>query len=372
MKVGLIVNPIAGMGGRVGLKGTDNVLKLAIKKGAEPTSPKRATEFLQELKKKMLETRIDIVTCPSVMGQDEAEAAKFEVEILPMTIGMQTTAEDTKSAVQLLIAENVDLIVFVGGDGTAKDILDTLQSCPEIPVLGVPSGVKMYSGIFAVNPSDAAEVLLAFSRKEAEVTDFEIIDADEAAIRSDHFSVKLHGYLKGPFLPAHIQGSKQMSPETVDEVDSQKAIGRFIIEEVPPDATMILGPGTTVKQVAELLNVKKTILGVDLLKEGKVILDADERRLLEEVHDWSKTWIIVSPIGHQGILFGRGNQQISPKVIKLVGKRHIIVAATKSKLQSIEGNVLRIDTGNAEIDRMLKGYIKVATDYREWRLVEVH
>lgn len=371
MRVGFIVNPIAGMGGKVGLKGTDNILKLAIKKGAESVSPKRATEFLQELKKNMFETRIEIVTCPGVMGRDEAEAAKFDAEILPMEIGEETTAKDTKNAVQLLIAEKVDLMVFVGGDGTAKDVLDTLLNRSQVPVLGVPSGVKMYSGIFAVNPSDAAEVVLAFARKEAAVTDFEIMDADENAIRSDHFSVKLHGYLKGPFLPARIQGSKQISPETVDETDSQKAIGRFIIEEIPQNATLILGPGTTVKEVAELLNVKKTVLGVDLFKEGKVMLDANERRLLEEVDDWSKTWIIVSPIGHQGILFGRGNQQISPKVIELVGKQHIIVAATKSKLQSIEGNGLRVDTGNTEVDRMLKGYIKVVTDYREWRLVKV-
>jgi predicted polyphosphate/ATP-dependent NAD kinase len=229
----------------------------------------------------------------------------------------------------------------------------------------------MYSGIFAVNPADAVDVVLAFTQKQAEVTDFEVMDTDEKAIRSDAFIVKLHGFLKGPFLPAHIQGSKQVSPETVDERENQIAIARFVIEEMPANATWILGPGTTVKCIAELLGVGKTVLGVDICRKGKVILDVDEKRILSEVEDWQNAWIVLSPIGRQGILLGRGNQQISPKVIKKVGKQRIIVAATRSKLQSIEGSVLRVDTGDAETDRMLKGFIRVVQDYREWRLVPV-
>ncbi|MDH5460152.1 MAG: ATP-NAD kinase, partial [Candidatus Bathyarchaeota archaeon] len=145
----------------------------------------------------------------------------------------------------------------------------------------------------------------------------------------------------------------------------------FIIEEMQPEATYILGPGTTVKRIAELLGVEKTVLGVDVYKNGKVVLDVDEKKILEEVKDWRNTWIILSPIGHQGILLGRGNQQISPEIIKCVGKQRIIVAATKSKLQSIDGSVLRVDTGDVEVDNMLKGYIRVVTDYREWRLMPV-
>jgi predicted polyphosphate/ATP-dependent NAD kinase len=288
-----------------------------------------------------------------------------------MKIGKETSAEDTKTAVKLLIKAKVNLIVFVGGDGTAKDIFDAMQGYGEVPVLGVPSGVKIYSGIFAVNPSDAVNVVLTFAGNQAEIAEFEIMDADEKAIRSDTFTVKLHGFLKGPFVPMRIQGSKQISPETVDEKENQTAIARYIIDEVQPDVTYMLGPGTTVKRIAELLGVEKTVLGVDIYKKGKVILDVDERRIFEEVEDWQNTWIILSPIGHQGILLGRGNQQISPEIIKRVGKQHIIVAATKSKLQSIEGNVLRVDTGDAEVDNMLKGYIKVVTDYREWRLMQV-
>ncbi|MCK4668928.1 NAD(+)/NADH kinase, partial [Candidatus Bathyarchaeota archaeon] len=181
MKLGFIVNPIAGMGGRVGLKGTDGVLKEAIAKGARPLAPTRATEFLRTLKENMKETHIEILTCPGIMGEEEAKAASVPVQVLPMKIREDTTAEDTKTAIKLMV--KVDLIVFVGGDGTAKDIFDAMQDLREVFVLGVPSGVKMYSGIFAVNPSDAADVVLAFARNQAEITEFEIMDADEEAIR---------------------------------------------------------------------------------------------------------------------------------------------------------------------------------------------
>jgi len=371
MKLGFIVNPIAGMGGRVGLKGTDGVLKEAIVKGAKPVAPKRAVEFLQELRENMMEATIKVLTCPGIMGEKEAETASFTVQVLPMKIGKETSAEDTKTAVKLLTAAKVDLIVFVGGDGTAKDIFDAMKCYGDVPVLGVPSGVKMYSGIFAVSPPDAVDVALAFAENQAEIAEFEIMDADEKAIRSDAFSVKLHGFVKGPFVPMRIQGSKQVSPETVDEKENQTAIARFIIEEMKPEAIYILGPGTTVKCIAELLGVEKTVLGVDVYKNGKVIFDVNEEVILKEVEDWQNTWIILSPIGHQGILLGRGNQQIAPEIIKRVGKQRIIVAATKNKLQSIDGGILRVDTGDAEADDMLKGYIKIVTDYREWRLMPV-
>jgi predicted polyphosphate/ATP-dependent NAD kinase len=371
MLLGFIVNPIAGMGGKVGLKGTDGVLKKAIARGAKPVAPQRAIEFLQKLKENLEEKKIEVLTCPSIMGAEEARKAEFPAKVLQMKIGKETSAKDTKKAVRLLSAAKVNLIVFVGGDGTAKDIFDAMKECDEIPVLGVPSGVKMYSGVFAVNPLDAVNVVLAFAKKQAEIAEFEVMDADEEAIRSDTFAVKLHGFLKGPFVPMRIQGSKQISPETVDEKDNQIAIARFIIEEMQPNVTYILGPGTTVKRIAELLGVEKTVLGVDVYRKGKVTLDVDEKRILEDVDDWQNTWIILSPIGHQGILLGRGNQQISPEIVKRVGKERIIVVATRNKLQSIDGGVLRVDTRDVETDKMLRGYVRVVMDYKEWRLVPV-
>lgn len=369
--MGLIVNPIAGMGGRVGLKGTDDVLEEAIARGAEPIASRRATQFLLVLKGSMKELSIDVVTCPGQMGEDEAKAAGILVSVLPMRARKKTSVEDTKRAVELMGEMPVDLVAFVGGDGTARDVFNAMKGLNEAPVLGVPSGVKMYSSVFAVNPSDAADVVLAFVRGEAETVDFEIMDADEKAIRRDALSVKLHGYLKGPFLPMHIQSSKQLSPTTTNEKENQVAIARFIVEEMDTEGNYILGPGTTVQRIAESLGVEKTVLGVDIYRRDYVTLDANEEQILAEVQDWQNTWIILSPIGRQGMLLGRGNQQISPRVIKRVGKSKTIVAATKNKLQSIESSILRVDTGDADVDCMFRGYIKVVTDYREWRMVKV-
>jgi predicted polyphosphate/ATP-dependent NAD kinase len=372
LKLGFLVNPVAGMGGKIGLKGTDNVAENAKKLGAKPIAPTRAKEFLQKLKTIELNEPLELITCPSPMGEKEVKEADFTAKILPMKLKPKTTAEDTKNAVKLLTKTKVDLIVFVGGDGTARDILDALQhEKTSIPVLGVPSGVKMYSGIFAISPSDAVMVVGAFTKKEASTTEFEIMDADETVIRSDQFSLRLYGFLTGPFLPMRVQGSKQVSPETLDEHENQLAIARFIVENMDSNGTYILGPGTTVKCVADLLSVEKILLGVDLYSRGKLIKDVNEAKLLSEIRDWRNTWIILSPIGRQGVLLGRGNQQISPEIVRRVGKERIIVGATRSKLQGIEGEVLRVDTGDADVDAMMRGYIRVVTDYKEWRLVQV-
>jgi len=364
MRLGFIVNPVAGMGGKVGLKGTDGVLMSAVAKGALPFAPQRAIEFLRELKPHV-GNGIEILCCPASMGALEAAAADISFKVLPMTLGKETTAKDTENAVKVLNKAEVDLIVFVGGDGTARDILDAAKEGSGTPFLGVPAGVKMYSGIFAVNPTDAAKAVVAFAEHRAEIADFEVMDANENAIRDDVFDVKLYGCLRGISVPALIQGSKEISPETRSETESQAAIAKYVVEELPKDATLILGPGTTIEKIAGLLGVKKTVLGVDLYRNGGIILDVDEETLLKGVKDWHSTWIILSPIGHQGILLGRGNQQISPEVVKHVGKKHILVVATLSKLGTIETKTLRVDTGDHEVDESLRGELMVITGYRE-------
>jgi len=369
--MGFLVNPIAGLGGRVGLKGTDNISRKAFAMGAKPVSPIKAVEFLTRLKELKLTGKISLLTCPGAMGEDEVKSAGLKAETLSMHIGAETSADDTKLAVKLMIKNSVDLIVFVGGDGTARDMFDALNGKTTTAVLGVPSGVKMYSGIFAASVFDAADVVKAFVDGEAQIMDFEIVDADEERIRSDRFSARLYGFLKGPFVPMRLLGSKQISPETLDAHENQMAVARFVIEEMNPQATYILGPGTTIKRIADLLGVEKTLLGVDIYRDQKIIKDVNEERILREIKDWSNAWIVLSPIGRQGMLLGRGNQQISPEIIRRVRKENLIVAATKGKIQGIEGGVLRVDTGDSQVDEMLRGYIKVATDYREWRLMQI-
>jgi predicted polyphosphate/ATP-dependent NAD kinase len=201
--------------------------------------------------------------------------------------------------------------------------------------------------------------------------DFEIMDVNETAVREDRLSANLYGLLKGPFVPMRLVGSKQVSPETLDEHENQMATARSIVESLDPKATYILGPGTTIKCITDLLGVEKTLLGVDIYRDNTAIRDVNEQKMLQEIRDWQNVWIMLSPIGRQGMLLGRGNQQISPEIIKRVGREKIIVAATRNKIQGIEGNTLRVDTGDPEVDNMLRGYIKVVTDYREWKLMQV-
>jgi len=374
MLVGLIINPIAGMGGRVGLKGTDGVIDEAIKRGATPIAPGRATEFLQTLESlHIAPSRLELVVCPKQMGEDVTRAAGFSYNVVDVTVTEKTNSDDTKNCVQSLYKAGVRLLVFVGGDGTARDILDAIteNNLEDLAVIGVPSGVKMYSGIFVVNPPDAAEVVRLVLDGGAGVAEFEIMDADEKAFREDRFIIKLYGYMKGPSVPARFQGAKQASPETINEHEAQEAIAKYIIEQMIPDGTYILGPGTTVKTLTDLLGVKKTTLGVDVYQHGTMVQDVNEARIIKLVEDFSKTWIVVSPIGHQGMLFGRGNQQISPGVIERVGREHIFVISTPSKLRGIESETLKVDTGDPSVDELLRGYIRIITDYNEIRLMKI-
>ena len=374
MLVGLLVNPIAGMGGRVGLKGTDGVVDEAIKRGATPIAPGRAKEFLQTLESLHIDPSLmELVVCPKQMGEDVTQAVGLSYNVAEVTVTEKTGSDDTRNCVQALYKAGVRLLVFVGGDGTARDILDeiTENGMDDLLVIGVPSGVKMYSGIFVVNPPDAAEVVRLVLAGGAGVAEFEIMDADEEAFREDRFIINLYGYMNGPSVPARFQGAKQASPETINEHEAQEAIAKYIIEQMTPDGTYILGPGTTVKTVTDMLNVKKTTLGVDVYQNGTMEQDVNEARIIKLVEDFSKTWIVVSPIGHQGMLFGRGNQQISPGVIERVGKEHIFVISTPSKLRGIDGETLKVDTGDSSVDELLRGYIRVITDYNEIRLMQV-
>jgi predicted polyphosphate/ATP-dependent NAD kinase len=374
MNLGLLVNPIAGMGGRVGLKGTDGVVEEAIKRGATPVSPARAVEFLQALEPLVQSnSKINLWVCPLQMGEDVTQEVGLEHRVIDVEISDTTSSEDTHQCIRSLYQAGVRLVVFVGGDGTARDILDTImkEKLDDLHILGVPSGVKMYSGIFVVNPTDAAEVVRLVLEDGAGTAEYEIMDADEDAYREDRFIIRLYGYMKGPAVPARFQGAKQASPETIDEHEAQEAIAKYIIEQMIPDGTYILGPGTTVKTVTDLLGVKKTTLGVDIYHRGSIYNDVNEIQIIQLVDDFSKTWIVVSPIGHQGILFGRGNQQISPGIIERVGRDHIFVISTLSKLKGIDGETLKVDTGDFLLDEVLRGYIRVITDYNEIRLVRI-
>jgi len=229
----------------------------------------------------------------------------------------------------------------------------------------------MHSAVFAFTPAEAAELLQAFVRGQAKIAELEVLDVDEEAARKDDLSVKLYGYMKSVYVPSLVQLGKQASQGTDDELENQRAIAKSLAEEMRRGDTYIMGPGTTVRELARLLGIGKTLLGVDIYRDGEVHFDVSEKQILDTVRNWSRTWIVVSPIGRQGVIFGRGNLQISSAVLERVRRDRILVIATLTKISGIEAGVLRVDCGDPVVNETLKGYIRVLTDYREWRMMKV-
>jgi len=366
-KMGFIINPVAGMGGAVGLKGTDGeeTLRKAIALGAKPIAPIRARIFLSHLKN--MHCKVCLLAAAGKMGGLEAEETGFAY----VPIGQlkeKTRPSDTKNSAELMMKEDVDLIVFCGGDGTARDLMDVVDL--KIPVLGVPTGVKMHSAVFAVNPEAAARIAARFLSDGLPLKEAEVMDVDEEAFRQGRLSAKLYGYMLVPYEAEYIQSVKMPSSRSEGELRNQAAIAVYFIEKImEPNVVYILGPGTTTRTIADLLDQKKTLLGVDLLLNNKIVeRDVNEKRILRYIEK-REAKIVVTPIGGQGFIFGRGNQQISPKVIRKVGIQNIIVISTKNKLRNIR--FLKVDTGDPELDQKLKGDIDVIIDYNQTIKVSV-
>ena len=370
-KLGLIVNPIAGMGGKVGLKGTDSgrIVKRAMGMGATPVAPMRAVEALGRVAR--IRDEIELVTYPFEMGEEEAKECDLSPKVIGSIISGKTTATDTKNAAKEMRKLQVDLILFAGGDGTARDIYETIGQ--DVPALGIPAGVKMHSGIFAINPKRAGELCAKFLEGDASLREAEVMDIDEDAFRKGTLRARLFGYLRVPHERRLIQEVKSGTLDILDEKREQEAIAEYVVEKMDRDCYYILGSGTTVKAVADKFGIKKTLLGVDVIRNGTMVaMDLNEERLLRLLGRKAKAKIIVSPIGGQGFIFGRGNQQISPRVIKKIGRGNIIIMATKNKLLSIGiGQPLLVDTGDRTTDRLLQGYVRIIIGYNEEAMVNV-
>jgi predicted polyphosphate/ATP-dependent NAD kinase len=348
------------MGGAVGLKGTDGkaVLEKAISLGAKPVASQRAETFLAELAQ--VKGSLRLIVGAANMGEAEAEKCGFKADAKGESRN-DTTPEDTQKVAGEMVASGVDLLVFCGGDGTARDVLKAVGM--KVPVLGVPTGVKMHSAVFAVTPQAAARVAAEYLWGGLPVREAEVMDIDEEAFRQGHLSAELYGYTLSPYEPHLIQGNKLESPATESEVRNQAAIAVYVIEEMKPDVIYVIGPGTTTRTISDLLDQKKTLLGVDLFQNKKIIgSDVNERQILEALKGKTAK-IIVTPIGGQGFIFGRGNQQISAKVIREVGFENIVVVATKSKLDRLKS--LRVDTGDLKLDSEFRARgAGVVTDYK--------
>jgi len=375
-RLGLIVNPIAGMGGRVGLKGTDGPATpdRARELGALPLAPGKAESLLRLLGERLGPDGFDLLAAPGEMGEDEARSAGIGARVVGPDQSRRgdsgggrppaTTAEDTRTAAVELRDAGVDLLVFVGGDGTARDTCSAVGG--SVPVVGVPAGVKMHSAVFATSVRAGAEVVASYlaNPDPATCVDREVMDIDEEAARRGVVSASAFGALCVPPAGRLLQGLKAAS--AAGESVAMELLGAALERRVPAGDLVILGPGTTTRSIARRWDVPATLLGIDVLELGPggcarlVVADAAERELLE-VAAAQPTTIVVSPTGGQGFVLGRGNQPLSPALIRQVGLDRLVIVATPGKLASLGGRSLLLDTGDADLDRALSGYTRVVT-----------
>jgi predicted polyphosphate/ATP-dependent NAD kinase len=364
-RVGLIINPMAGMGGRVGLKGSDGkrIQDQARRLGAVPIAQERTLEALVLLQ--ALEGKLEFTTYPAEMGADTLQAAGLPMNMIGEIQSGQTTALDTVKAARDLQAWGVELLLFAGGDGTARDICTAIGT--NLPAIGIPSGVKILSGAYTINPLAAGRLARAYLDGEiAELRKVEVIDLDEEAFRRGVVNSKLYGYLQMPYQRGLVQARK--APSRFSEDVAVQAIAQDVIDQMDDSSIYIIGPGTTTRPILTRLGLTKTLIGIDVVyRKALIAADANEAQLLELLERYP-AFIVVTPIGGQGHIFGRGNQQLSPQVLRRVGKEHILVVSPIEKILTLDHRPLLVDTGDYELDRCLRGYIQVITGYQE-RLV---
>ncbi|MBD0410159.1 ATP-NAD kinase family protein [Pseudoalteromonas distincta] len=360
-KLGLIVNPVAGLGGTVALKGSDgaNTAAKAIELGAEPKANSRTKAALEVLLP--YKERLTIYTVNGDMGEQTAKALGFNVEVVYNT-SARTTPDDTEQAAKILKNFGVDLVLFAGGDGTARNICHAIEDT--IPVLGIPAGCKIHSGVYAITPKAAGRVVEMLVKGElVTLADADVMDIDEDAFRQGTVKAKRYGEMQTPSEVRYMQAVKNGGKETDELVLAD--IAAHVVSQMDEDTFYIMGSGSTVEAIMEEMGLENTLLGVDLIKDQTLVAqDLTAKQLLELTHDQS-TKLVITLIGGQGHIFGRGNQQLSPALIRAIGKENIIVVATKTKLQALNGRPLICDTGDDELDDELTGYIKVTTGFND-------
>ncbi|MDL2254063.1 ATP-NAD kinase family protein, partial [Ruminococcaceae bacterium OttesenSCG-928-I18] len=363
-KIGLIINPVAGVGGRVGLKGSDGeeIQKLAFEKGAEKESEKKTRIALRELEP--LKEELVFYTAPKMMGENLLQDMGFHYTVLG-TVGDVTTPKNTEEVAQAMKEEGVELLVFAGGDGTARNIFSALDL--RVPCLGVPAGVKIHSAVYANNPKSAGEAIFHYIQNKSNIRliQSEVMDIDEELFRKDIVKAKLFGYLSVPQLKNLMQNPKAGAKTEDHDVAGIADELRDKMAEMPSDTTYVFGTGSTTYNIMKMLGYEGSLLGVDVVKNGNVILkDAAEPQLYETI-DPGKTVLIVTLIGGQGHIFGRGNQQLSPRVIKSIGLDNIWIVSAANKLHDLCGRPLMVDTSDPELDREIAGYRKVIVGWQQ-------
>ncbi|PID42111.1 MAG: ATP-NAD kinase [Gammaproteobacteria bacterium] len=363
LSVGLIVNPIAGIGGKAALKGSDgDAATIARARGFRSAVTERVATFLAELD--AFRHQITLLTCQGEMGERVCRENAWQPATVVPVNHCPTTAGDTKKAALSLKAQGVDLLVFAGGDGTARDVFDAVGD--STLVVGLPSGVKMHSGVFAINPVAAARVVIMLIRGEVvSGRQGEVRDLDESLLRSGQVQSRYYGEMLTPQEGRYLQnvkcGGTEKESIVLDEIAS------YLYDNLVPDCLYVIGAGSTTQAVKQKLSDEPgTLLGVDIYRDEQIVAkDVDEPALFALLDQNNPVKLIVTFTGAQGYLFGRGNQQLSRRILQKIGRDNTIVIATKTKIKSLNGRPLLLDTGDIEFDRQLSGLIPVCTGYED-------
>ena len=374
-KLGLVINPIAGIGGSVALKGSDGMVMHALALGAKPLANARTKLALEIL----LPYQDDIViyTANDQMGEQCARELGFSVEVLYQAKHKQTNSADSQQAAQALLSQGVDIILFAGGDGTARDIANVVASddneYQQVPVLGIPAGCKIHSGVYAITPKAAGRIIELMVTKElVTLTTGDVMDIDESLFRQGIVKAKRYSEMKIPSELRYVQAVKSGGKES-DEFVLQD-IAANVIEEMNDydDRQFIIGSGSTTAFLMAELNLDNTLLGVDIVSEQTLsAADVTEAQLFKAISAYQGiSKLVITLIGGQGHVFGRGNQQLSPRVIRTIlaqpgGRDNIMIIATKAKLAALANKPLISDTGDSELDQQLSGFMPITTGYKD-------
>lgn len=367
-----MVNPIAGLGGSVALKGSDgeHTPEQALALGATPKANLRAKLALEVLLP--YKDNIIIYTASGDMGEDTAKSLGFTVAVIYQYSAKHSTPEDTEQVVIAMQKQSVDLLLFAGGDGTARNVCH--QVAGYFPVLGIPAGCKIHSGVYALTPTAAGRVVEQMINNElVSLTDADVMDIDEIAFRQGIVKARRYGEMQIPSQLQYIQAVKSGGKET-DELVLMDIAAHVV--ELMDDELFIIGSGSTVAAVMDELTLPNTLLGVDIICQQELqSSDVIEGELFNKIsackNNAQDIKLVITVIGGQGHIFGRGNQQLSPRVIRAIGKDNIIIVATKTKLQALNQRPLIVDTGDPKLDLELSGFLPVVTGFHDQVLYPV-
>ena len=368
MKIGLIINPIAGMGGRVGLKGTDgkDILEQARALGSEPEAEIKAQRALEQLVPVQDDLHFFVARGP--MGSDTVDKLDYAYTVVYEPANHDTEPMDTLNLAKELAKQEVDLILFVGGDGTARDVSASIGT--SIPAIGIPAGVKIHSPVYGRSPENAGKLALEYVRNpKMPLQDDEVMDIEEEAFRHDEIVIKLYGYLKVPQDSTYLQPLKSPSPQS--DAAAMESAALYIIDQMEEDIFYVIGSGTTTAKIMSELGLEHTILGVDIIKNKQLLVkDSNEQDIINTIKG-QDAHLIITPMGGQGYLLGRGNQQLSANVLRLLKREDVTIIATPSKMATFARSPLYIYTLDDEIDRAFSGYYRVVTGYGQIAIKKV-